>query len=319
MSKQNNISLTAYKVLALLKLLCSGSFNIDNIIKQLYEDQNIKKQLSKEVLIKYITTLRSADINIQKPSKSNNYEYSVKDAPLLIDLDDNDIKILSLVLYISHKLAQKNIIQNLESLIEKLKIYLNNSQKELFNEYFLFLKKEKYRNEMFKKFIPEELIEQIQKLERYCNEDMRTSILYNLPASNKKIELIFEPKQIKYEKKSIYLSGYNFITGEKQFLDIKNIINITQLPIKSKYTNVLSPVIFKIKGKLAASYRLYESEKITKQNEDNNEIIITSYVEDKNLLLKRLLKYGENCEVIQPLSLREEIKQTIESALSQYE
>lgn len=318
MCKKYNVSATAYKVLALFKILCSGSFDIKNLVIELYKDANIDRYVSKEVIIKYIATLRSANIKIDRPAKINNYKYSIKKSPTLIDLNVDEIKILATLYFITPKLSQKRITENIETLLLKLKKFMSESHIQIFENHLNHLKESKYKNDILEKVIPEELIAKIEQFEKICFEDMRTSISYILPSSNKKIELIFEPKYIKFKKTTIYLAGYNFITGEKQLLDIKNICSINQLPVKSKYNNRVSPIIFKLKGKLANSYRPYESEKITDKNILTNEITVTSYVEDKDLLLTRVLKYGECCEIIYPEYVREEIKNIILKSLENY-
>ncbi|MEI7473540.1 MAG: hypothetical protein WCK67_02070 [bacterium] len=292
--------------------------DMNKLIHELEKDINIGKYISKEVIIKYIGTLRLADIKIQKPTKINDYSYTIEKAITLINLSPSDIKIFATLYFISKKLSQKKIIKNTESLLSTLLKFLPAEHNEIFKKYLKELSETKYKHEILEKVIPEELTQKIEKLEKFCNEDMRSLVSYLLPNSNKQIELVFEPKYIKYEKTSIYLAGYNFITGEKQLLDIKNIDDIKQLPVKSKYNNILSPIIFKLRGKIAHSYRIYEGEKITEKNGFNSEITVTSYIEDKDLLLKRLLKYGDACEIIYPAYIREEVKNILLKSLANY-
>ena len=54
------------------------------------------------------------------------------------------------------------------------------------------------------------------------------------------------------------------------------------------------------------------------QVKSDGSTIIINRKEDRVLLLKRLMRYGGNCEVISPKSFKEEMKQLIELTLSNY-
>lgn len=81
--------------------------------------------------------------------------------------------------------------------------------------------------------------------------------------------------------------------------------------------SMFSSVTFRLKDRLAKGYRLRDDEKLLQTKSDGS-IIILNQKEDRVLLLKRLMRYGENCEVISPKTLREEMKQMIETTLSNY-
>ncbi len=51
---------------------------------------------------------------------------------------------------------------------------------------------------------------------------------------------------------------------------------------------------------------------------DDNTIKVTTYLDDKNLLLRRLLRYGDSCEVIYPNTVKHKIAETIKNTLENY-
>ena len=61
-----------------------------------------------------------------------------------------------------------------------------------------------------------------------------------------------------------------------------------------------------------------EWEHLDKIESDGNKIIINKN-EDFNILLKRLMKYGTECELISPRFLREEMINLINKTLSNYQ
>jgi predicted DNA-binding transcriptional regulator YafY len=159
----------------------------------------------------------------------------------------------------------------------------------------------------------------IIQFEKYCVEEQRIIITYKLPIEEEEKHIVLEPNSIKYDLNEVYIYGFSPITGEKQLLQMDYIISIKQLPVKSKYNYALSPLIFKLKGRVASGYRAYEGEKVTEIDELTGSITVSAYVEDHNMVLNRLLKYGDQCEILYPKSLRNRVVKTIQDALKNYE
>ncbi|MGD9580485.1 MAG: WYL domain-containing protein, partial [Vampirovibrionia bacterium] len=95
---------------------------------------------------------------------------------------------------------------------------------------------------------------------------------------------------------------------------------IIQLPYKSQYqpNNDSINVVFKLTGKLARIYKLYENEVIVEKKNSPYHIIISSNVEDDELLISRLLKYGEFCEILSPFNSRRKIINIINELIKRY-
>ena len=66
----------------------------------------------------------------------------------------------------------------------------------------------------------------------------------------------------------------------------------------------MNSIVFEVYGRLAALYKLKPSEKVL--DFSNNHLTISNTEEDKDALLLRLLKYGENCKIIRPKAVQEE-------------
>ena len=123
-NEKNKISLAAYRVLLILKLLNEDKRSIDEINEIFLKDPLIKNKNSKEVIIKYITTLRFAGFNITKPDFSNDYCYSMPKPINLLEFDLNCIKSLPQILKCMSYIHQPNLYKNLETLIVRLKRFL---------------------------------------------------------------------------------------------------------------------------------------------------------------------------------------------------
>ena len=74
--------------------------------------------------------------------------------------------------------------------------------------------------------------------------------------------------------------------------------------------------VFRLTGNLAKRYSLRPNE--TMDIESDGSIIITNRNENKNMLLSRLLRYQDSCELIQPKAYRDEFKQLISDTLKNY-
>ena len=92
--------------------------------------------------------------------------------------------------------------------------------------------------------------------------------------------------------------------GRNKKININSIKSLNQLPQKISGVCYLNSIVFEVYGRLASLYRLKPSEKVI--DFSNNHLTISNTEEDKDSLLLRLLKYGENCKIIRPKSLQKE-------------
>jgi len=65
MKKQTKISSTAYRVLRLMILLNNKLYSIDELNNIFSADPNIARLFSKEVMLKYINTIRLGSIQLE--------------------------------------------------------------------------------------------------------------------------------------------------------------------------------------------------------------------------------------------------------------
>ncbi|MFH0702555.1 MAG: WYL domain-containing protein [bacterium] len=315
MKKKPKISSTAYRVLLLMQMLNGDDYSIDNLNNAFSSEPSIARILSKEVIVKYITTIRLSGYNISKPCSANNYTYKLTKAPVTIKLSEEELKTFIILENYVSSLYQQKLQKNYNSFIKKFLRFLSDEQISMLNQMRKNYKNDpNFNNSKYTKYAT-----LIKTFEQYCIEDQRVIVKYKLPYDDKEKQIILEPKAIKYDSDNVYISGYNPITGEKQSFHMDYIQEIKQLPVKSKFNYVISPVIFKLKGRLAKGYRPYEGEKITEADPDDKNLTIAAYVDDKNMLLHRLLKYGNYCEIIYPKYVRDKAIKIIQDTLKNYE
>ena len=134
MEKKIKISATAYRVLLLLLHLNDGQGKVDNLNMIFSTDKYTSRYFSKEVILKYISTLRTANYDISKPTAANNYNYELNKSPVLIELSNEQIKNLAVMLYYAESLQQNKIIDNYNSFLKKIKKFIPLNQVQLLNK-----------------------------------------------------------------------------------------------------------------------------------------------------------------------------------------
>ena len=76
-------------------------------------------------------------------------------------------------------------------------------------------------------------------------------------------------------------------------------------------------MVFELHGRLMRAYKLKPSEKVINFNQ--NYITVSNSEDDKDILLRRLLKYGESCKIVSPKSLKAEMLELTNEMLKNLE
>ena len=87
----DNLSLTGYRVIALLKMLKEGPHSEAEINEKFKQDIIVSRAISRDSIWLYINTLKALGCQITRPSKKNNYKYILKDHPFKLNLTYSEI------------------------------------------------------------------------------------------------------------------------------------------------------------------------------------------------------------------------------------
>ena len=158
--------------------------------------------------------------------------------------------------------------------------------------------------------------DQINECERLCTEKKKLEVTYVL--NEREFTIICSPKEIKYQNRKVCFSVFNQLSRQVFDIPIDNIICIKQLPTVSTVKEVSMSVVYKLKGRLAESYKLKEWEYSNGYDPDGNLIVINAN-EDHDVLLSRLIKYAQNCVVMTPKFMRDRMSELIYKVLENYE
>lgn len=293
------------RVLDTLKFLSKNNASIQDIIRYFEKIDQNNRTYTNEVILKYINTLKVFGFRFAKEKD----KYVLLNTPEQFEFDAKDLNSIYLIEKFSSIFPEERVKSNVDQFLKELEKRFSDNTRLLAHN----IKRPDF-SELGSDY--NKYSKQIKEYEKYCLDGQRLKITYK-NKNNIEISVMAEPSDIKYIEKEIYLSVYNPISAQIQDINFNSIIKIEQLPLKSNSTTMLSSVTFQLKDRLAKGYKLHEGEKLLQIKTDGS-IIILNQKEDRELLLKRLIRYGENCEVISPKSLREEMIELIKATIKNY-
>lgn len=310
-SKTIKLSMTAYRVILILLLLNEEKYTLDGLTERLSNDKLVSRSFSKEVIIKYINTLRFSGFDIEKYPFPEGVYYQLRQSPFLTNFSEEELKTLAYTKKHINYLYQPHLIANFNQAFEKISRFLTAENCRLLESY----QKEasKLVKDKYNKFSC--LIKQI---EEFCLDRQTVQITYS-PFEDLIQKITLEPEKILYSNHKVYICGNNPKIQQKQHLQLDYILDIKQLPTKSRASDYDFNITFKLTGKLAKAYRIYDREEIVDQTIFPPSLIVSANVSDMDSLLHRLLRYGQFCEVLSPKNAREKMQQIINELLIAYE
>lgn len=305
MKQTKKVSDTSIRVLETLKFLSQNAASIQDIIRYFEKKDPNSRVYTNEVILKYINTLKVFGFKFKKEKD----KYVMLNTPNQLGFDEKHLKTLLLIKNCSEFLPEKSVKIEMHKFLQDLEMRFNDESRLLAQNVVRTSTLNFGLN--YNRFS-----EQINEYEKYCSDGQKVKITYK-DRHEPAVSIIVEPSEIRYKSENVYLRIYNPMSAELKDIDFATILEVKQLPLKANPTNMLSSVTFRLKDRLAKGYRLHDGEKLLKI-ETEGSVVILNQLEDRTLLLKRLMRYGENCEIISPKSLRDEMYKMITATLSNY-
>lgn len=283
----NKVNLSSMRVLQMLELLFEKSYTMNELMEAL--SQVTGERCSNFLVCKYINTCRFCGIDIQKI----NGKYMLLRLPFGIDFSDDEFNLINDINEFCKDSRITKTVRGVNSLLGKLNRRSN-----------------KYYSRIT---VPEEdgFIENFETALEGGN-----MIELKFKENDNIVDITCEPVSIFCEE-GILGFIINDVDARKKIL----YSDIEELKVSSKKVNKAasqSPVVFKLKSNLAQRYTLRPDEKIVATEFDGS-ISVSNRTEDKDTLLKRLLKYGDMCELVSPRTYRRDMRNIIVATLKNYE
>ena len=293
---------TSYRILFLLSLLSKNDLTLKQIEQNFTKNEHIPKEIRKETLLKYIKTLNHAGYKIEK----NGNKYTIKEYPTKLNLSNSSINTLIQLQKFIQGLYRHKLSVDYSEFIDHLSKYLSKEKQNKIS------KLKNSNKDIFKEYLHCKDI--LTTIDDYINRGRKLEIT---TLSQKKI--LLDSPELDYYDKEIYLSGYNKKTKELSSIPIEIITKINLSSQVSSKINIYPSIIFKLKEKLAHTYKLKTNEKILSYDKEKQELTILNTKEDKNLLFRRIIRYGLLCEIQSPKYIKEEFKEFISQMRKNYQ
>lgn len=297
---------TATRALEVLKLLANNEYSLKEIISLIFESKKSDYELRADSIYKYLNTFKLLGLEVSK----NKNKYRLTSTLFLDELKPDEIGSLKLLKTYAEKLFTENGILELDKLLENLCKNFSNINLEELNQTKLDF--------LAKKWLPQINIEKetFEKYNQLCKEKQKLNFKYFNTDLNKVQTFTVEPEEMLITPSDCILKAYNPEIAETQKFYVAHISDLKQLPTYSKQVNVKNSVTFALKGRLASAYELKKGERITSMNPEY--LVITNTEEDREDLLKRLLRYGYLCEILYPKSFRTKAIQLVKKIKNNY-
>ena len=278
----SKINDSGIRVLELLKYMVNNDFGINEktCVNSKYTD------IMPETYFKYFSTMESAGLTIEKKDK----KYTLSNFFKKIELSEEDLQVFKII-------------------CNNFRFGCSDKEKEVFTEFFEKIIKftEEKDKIAFLKILSDfkeqnktssDLQQKLSFYEKFLSSGQKLKITCS------KESFICEPKKVEISNGKIYFTVYDIKTMNLKRLLVDLICDVEVLPIRATGSIITQSAVFEVYGRLIYNYRLRDNEKVETFSETSKTIVATNY--DKDELLKRLLKYGENCKIIRPKFLQQE-------------
>lgn len=282
---------TGIRILEILKILLNDNITKANLIEKLSSVSDVEQVYTLEAFIKYFNTIEIAGFKLNRAKNI----YRLENALKYLKLTDEEKELLLKVLSKTELLYDEKQEEAVKQASYRILKYLNNDIKEetlekIFNPNKMSSNDEETKN----------IVSTLNKLK---NDKQMVKIQYE-SKTNKNNELLVEIRKIEERNNKITLVCYIPERKRNKRIDLDSIMKLAQLPTKASESTFYNSIVFEVYGRLAYLYKLKDSEKVI--NFSNKHLVISNSEEDKDILLRRLLKYGENCKIIKPVEIQEE-------------
>lgn len=294
------------KIFQFLKLLYEDKADYESVI-EIFRDE-INEQSTNNIQVnlnKYINTLKIFGIKVKKEK----HKYTLLNSLYSMEFTIEDLKSISILTSTLQNFPNTDLNENISKFIKSLQWRMTNDDKNRLN----LLNKTLAQDFSF---YYTGIREQIEQCEQVCKENFVINLTYR--KKQKDITCKCIPKEILYDSKTVYLKVYDSNLKQNLEIPINCILSIVRMPNLASPMEMNTTVVYKLKNRLAKTYKVKENEYTNGMDEEGNLIIVNKNEVAENLI-KRLLRYSYDCEVVSPKNFREEMQRVINELISQYE
>lgn len=293
------------KIFQFIRLLYEDKAYYDDVVAIFKDEINEQSANNIQVTLnKYINTLKIFGMKIVKRNK----KYELLNGLYFMDFTNDDLKSLSLLITSITNFPEENVASSVQSVTKEIQMRMNGEDKIALNN---LNSKSKYNLSFYFSNIKD----QIKQCESLCKSNLQAEITYQLNGKN--FHCICNPIEVIYDSKTAYLKAYDTTKRQNLEIPIGNIIELQESHGIVKPIEISTTVVYRLSGRLAKTYRLKENE-YSEGNDNDGYYTIINKNEPYDKLIKRLMRYGANCEIISPKFIREQMLQYIKDSINNY-
>ena len=298
----NQVSLTGMRALLLVGLLIQAPRTLEEI-REVFILYNIMEENHSNDIIRIdLNTLRTMGCEISKATAKTGFKYVLTKHPFGLKIDKNDILVLKKAYkFIKEKGDIKTLLE-FDNLFKKIAEYVMDND----------IKEQLYGISFTKEFS----IDLINTLLNDCKQKNILNIVYQKPTDNIESYKKIITQKLVFKNDKLYLYCYDFDRKDSIILNVKRIKQIISRIIGSG-DNQFKIIKIKFHLKSFGILDLNEEEKIIESNE-NGYIVEAEYHNDF-VAMQRVLSFGMNCTVLEPLDFRNKIIQKLKNMRKIYE
>ena len=294
------------KIFQLLILLYKDKADYESVV-EIFKDE-VNEQTTNNIQVhinKYINTLKIFGIKVRKEKNKYTLLSSIYSMKFTID----DLKSISLLTSTIQNFPNADLREKINDFLQDLQWRMTNEDKNKLN----ILNRSQIQDASF---FYADIREQIEQCEQACKENFVSFITYRKKDQDITCKCI--PKEVLYDSRTAYLKVYDSNLRQNFEIPINCILSIETLPNRAKPMEMNTTVVYKLKNRLAKTYKVKENEYTDGKDSEGNLIVVNKNEIPENLI-QRLLGYSYDCEVISPKSFREEMQRVINEIIDQYE
>ncbi len=299
----NQISLTGMRALLLVGLLIQAPRTLDEI-RNAFIHYNIMEEGHSDDIIRIdLNTLRAMGCEISKATAKTGFKYVLTKHPFGLKITQDEILILNKAYkFIKEKEDIKTLLE-FDALFKKIAEHVVDDDE---------IKEQLYGISFIKDFS----VELIEDLLKDCKYKNVLDIIYQKPTEVKESYKKIIAQKLVFKNDKIYLYGYDFDRKDSIILNLKRIKRIVSRVIGDDNNQCkITKVKFHLKN--FGVVQLNEDENIIESNE-NGYIIDAEYHNDF-VAMQRILSFGMNCTVLEPLEFKDKVVQKLKSMRKIYE
>ena len=297
----NNISHTGARAIALIGLLLVAPRSMQEIREKFIEYGIMDSSQSDDIIRIDMNTIKSFGCEISRSSLKTQYKYVLTKHPFTINMTEDDIKLL------------KRLLDKIKNTVSIYKLLEFNAFFEKISKYISEDIKEKVLGISPLKYYE---IDTINELAAACANNYTVKLMYKKTSAKNPAEKNIVAQKLIFQNDKLYLYGYDLEKQDSVTLLFNRITSVESKKLTDKFF-VQKPLFVKFHLKNYDLNLLTEEEKCLGKS-DNGYIVEGGYF-NEFLAIQRILSFGAQCTVIEPIEFRRKIISKLKEMRKIYE